>query len=516
MSITRPLTRPLTSALTRAITDPGVGGGAYLPQVVASAPLGLYGFSDFSTLYQDEAGATPVTAVGQTVKRIHDSSNNGRHVTNATGWVLAEDANGALYLTMDGTSTFSCAMAPTAYPLTMMGVFRTTDAAAGAMSLWQSNTQYKVLNKQATAREWRAIDRNAGTMNAVGTVETSADTQLLSAIFRTATLDLSDNGLLLASNANSNAFGTPSTFYIGRTRALDGIMAGRFYGCAIWAKELSAAESRAAYGYFREQGGWNGALVAVGDSFTLNTTDGLTVPQFHPYLTAADIGATAINAASSGSTTGNVVARAAVAAAAAPFRIAVIYVGTNDSSAPSTVQASPTPTSTVFALAAGKGARYAAGALIDVGGEQAEVLSVATDTLTSTAPLSGGAPATGVAVSLKTVENIVKAKQTLNAPRTLVVGQHYLNFGAGTGDTTGAQQVAAAALRTIQQAAAVAAGAVYVDLYAYMRQLIIDGAYVQGDDTAWHVGVGDPHLNVVGEGIISDAITAAITAQGWA
>jgi hypothetical protein len=61
--------------------------------------------SDLSTLFQDSAGTTPVTAVGQTVGRILDKSGRGNHATQAT---LAQrptyqiDSTGRPYLSFDG------------------------------------------------------------------------------------------------------------------------------------------------------------------------------------------------------------------------------------------------------------------------------------------------------------------------------------------------------------------------------------------------------------------------------
>lgn len=43
-----------------------------------------YDTSDFSTLFQDSAGTTPVTTVGQPVGLILDKSGNGKHATQAT------------------------------------------------------------------------------------------------------------------------------------------------------------------------------------------------------------------------------------------------------------------------------------------------------------------------------------------------------------------------------------------------------------------------------------------------
>lgn len=50
----------------------------------ASEPGALYDPSDISTLFQDEAGTTPVTAVEQFVGRILDKSGRGNHATQAT------------------------------------------------------------------------------------------------------------------------------------------------------------------------------------------------------------------------------------------------------------------------------------------------------------------------------------------------------------------------------------------------------------------------------------------------
>jgi hypothetical protein len=72
-------------------------------------PAGTIGYwydpSDITTLFQDNLGATPVTAAGQTVGRILDKSGNGYHATQAT---LAQrplyqiDASGRPYLSFDG------------------------------------------------------------------------------------------------------------------------------------------------------------------------------------------------------------------------------------------------------------------------------------------------------------------------------------------------------------------------------------------------------------------------------
>ena len=65
-----------------------------------------YDFSDLSTMFQDTAGTTPVTAVDQLVARVDDLSGNGNHLIQSSSGsrpVLKQDAKG-YYLLFDGTS----------------------------------------------------------------------------------------------------------------------------------------------------------------------------------------------------------------------------------------------------------------------------------------------------------------------------------------------------------------------------------------------------------------------------
>ena len=104
MALTRPLTRPLVGALSRGLTQAGAGGGAAFSP--ADRFTGINGFwyapNDLSTMFQDAAGTVPVTATGQTVKRINDKSGNGHHIANAAAnWTLQNDGTNN-YLLTDG------------------------------------------------------------------------------------------------------------------------------------------------------------------------------------------------------------------------------------------------------------------------------------------------------------------------------------------------------------------------------------------------------------------------------
>lgn len=71
----------------------------------ASEQGGWWDPSDFSTMFQDMAGLTPVTAAGQTVGRINDKSGRGNHLTNkfTGGPILTQDAGGKYYLAAIGS-----------------------------------------------------------------------------------------------------------------------------------------------------------------------------------------------------------------------------------------------------------------------------------------------------------------------------------------------------------------------------------------------------------------------------
>src|SRR5688572_1408554 len=60
--------------------------------------------SDITTLFQNTAGTTPVTTVGQTVKCIKDKSGRGWHLTNSVGDLYQVDSFGKGYVNLSGTT----------------------------------------------------------------------------------------------------------------------------------------------------------------------------------------------------------------------------------------------------------------------------------------------------------------------------------------------------------------------------------------------------------------------------
>lgn len=69
-----------------------------------------YDPSDITTLFQDAAGTTPVTTVGQTVKRWNDKSGNANHLSNtASNWTYQIDSSGNPYVQTDGSQFLALA-----------------------------------------------------------------------------------------------------------------------------------------------------------------------------------------------------------------------------------------------------------------------------------------------------------------------------------------------------------------------------------------------------------------------
>lgn len=98
---------------------------------------GWYDPSDISTLFQDDAGAVPVTAPGQTVGRILDKSGQGNHLTQATlskRPLYQVDSGGYPYLLFDALDDWF--VSPTITPgvdeaQVFAGIYKASDVGAG-------------------------------------------------------------------------------------------------------------------------------------------------------------------------------------------------------------------------------------------------------------------------------------------------------------------------------------------------------------------------------------------------
>jgi hypothetical protein len=128
-----------TSAISNSIVVTNV---AFSPaELFAAGEQGAwYDPSDFSTMFQDSAGTTPVTAVGQSVGKINDKSGRNNHATQATAAsrpVLRQDANNKYYLEFDAVddslATAAIDFTATDKITTWMGIFRSSSGSSIGM-----------------------------------------------------------------------------------------------------------------------------------------------------------------------------------------------------------------------------------------------------------------------------------------------------------------------------------------------------------------------------------------------
>ena len=520
MSIIQPICQPICRPIVSKLTD-YVGGGFNPANLFAGGSLGVWlDPTDLSTLFQDIAGTVPVTEAGQKVGKMLDKSGNGLH------FVAPSDALRPTLSIVNGR-----------YALVGAAAEYMTRASGGNFSV------FTLIGAVSAATEtgingWFYDRFNGG-------VAAYRSTRMTNAQFwnGSAYTDPSSSGLSLQANVpyvqtvgydgttayngkNGGQMQTRVQAYTPDSLGQINIMGasavnywnGAFFGCVYINRWLPDAERALTQAWYYRKANVR-PLIAVGDSHTYNTGFGQTMADFYPDRLDVLLGTTSYqvqNLGISGNTTANMAARITAQDHRRPMSngVAIIYGGTNDYNDTFAVQASPTPTSTVFAINAGKGFRFGAGAYITVNGEQALIQSIATDTITLASPLSF-TPTAGQAVVIDTTANLVKLALAIGAPRTLICGQHFLNFATG-GESTSGSVGTIEALRAKQRAAAAAVGAVYVDFYDWMRDLIVAGNYALGNDTAWHVAVGDTHLNNTGQQILADAIYASMQAQGWA
>lgn len=94
-----------------AVSIPAPSPSVFSPlSLFSSGAQGMwYDPSDFSTMFQDWQGTTPVTATGQPVGKILDKSGNNNHLYQGTAGsrpLLQQDGSGKYYLDFDGTNDY--------------------------------------------------------------------------------------------------------------------------------------------------------------------------------------------------------------------------------------------------------------------------------------------------------------------------------------------------------------------------------------------------------------------------
>lgn len=136
MSILRPITRPILRPILRSPLEPGYGSRWAPSRLFAASEKGIaYDLTDASTLYQDSARTTLVSANGDPIGSVTDLSGNGKHASQAT---TASKPLYQGYADFDGVDDW-CATAAIDFTGTgvvtlVAGLRKLSDAAAGMIA----------------------------------------------------------------------------------------------------------------------------------------------------------------------------------------------------------------------------------------------------------------------------------------------------------------------------------------------------------------------------------------------
>ena len=166
--MTSPMHSPLQSTLQPVMRSPldfrRRGGGFDPKSLFRNGEVGVwYDPSDLSTLFQDSAGTTPVTAVGQPVGLMLDKSGNGNHASQATAGnrpLLQVDANGKYYLVFDGVDDVLSAGASAEIlpPREFWGAFNITTGGGIGTGLFYSGPQGSVVSSSSVGGLFQRSD----------------------------------------------------------------------------------------------------------------------------------------------------------------------------------------------------------------------------------------------------------------------------------------------------------------------------------------------------------------------
>lgn len=534
-----PFASAIAGPVAAAITQAGAGGGGLpLTQQVIARLTALGGWAwdtsaeSVGTHYQESARTNLVTTASQNLGSITELRGTGLHLTQPTaGTRPAWDGTGCLHASGKWLLTANVDCTGTDTLWTCVTIVKSSDASitadcelggsngAGSPGISIRSPAY------SSGAGFGFISRGSGATASVNNAPAYPAPQTrvvsgLGSVYRDACV-LSVDNVVTASSITDQGTGNfgNAPFYVGA--GYNGT--NLFFGCKWIRRVVTPFEPSEADKLLFQR--WcaepvsitipqNFVFAAIGDSYTENTS--VSANQAWPKQVDAQLAKIvwSSNLGKSGDTTSNMMSRRWQLLRAGTPNIASIYGAQNDTAGTTTVAASPTPTATGCTLTSAAG--HAVDGWITIGGVQTQILTLVGNAITY-ASLAGGAPAALAPVTIDTQKNLTELALYLYAAgcsRVLMIGKHYSNLTAG-GDTVSVEQPANAGMRVKQKAAALATGAVYVDVYAYGCSRINGGFNTQGD-ALWHVSTFDDHLSLSGNtDLLTPAVVAAITAQGW-
>lgn len=176
-----------------------------------------YDPSDLSSMFQDTAGTTPVTATGQSVALLKDKSGNGQDLSQATSGArptLQQDGNGNYYLAFSGAQYLARAVTNTLYlaknsMMAVVGAKFTTSAGSQALfarSLLGSRVGRYAVNRGASGLQ--SVYEGPGGVVQPSVADTSTAVRMVSAVLDRAA---GSNALRIAGSVVASATFSPDT-----------------------------------------------------------------------------------------------------------------------------------------------------------------------------------------------------------------------------------------------------------------------------------------------------------------
>lgn len=233
-----------------------------------------YDPSDLSTLFQNVAGTTPVTEVGQPIGKILDKSGNGRHLVAAADTTvrptLAVDSNGLYYIAIDGVDdTMSCAgfdMSASDAITVASAINKTADAAFSVVAELSAtsvtnNGSFTLFAPSGAAPtigfSSRGTTTVSATKNAAGAAAGSNHVVLCSADISTPIISTYVDDLAVQSSSSSQGTGNYGnyTLYMFKRGGTLNPFSGRFYGVTIRGSSSTDAEMANLKAYYKAKAG---------------------------------------------------------------------------------------------------------------------------------------------------------------------------------------------------------------------------------------------------------------------
>ena len=214
-------------------------GGGFTP--ILAAPSAWYDPSDISTLFQDSAGTTPVTAHGDPVGRMLDKSGNGNHLTQATAAArpLYQVSGSEKYLLFDGTDDIlSGTITGMALPFDRISAIRQVTWVSGDRIFATGTSDAGWLIQRSSSPSLEVRDGITGVVQNSGLAVGSNGVVTERHIGGASQLAV-NNGAYSSGNAGSTAPGT--TFHIPAVASATASNI-RFYGVVIKQGTLTAEQ----------------------------------------------------------------------------------------------------------------------------------------------------------------------------------------------------------------------------------------------------------------------------------